>query len=154
MNGAGGRGTSKSRRRVAGGSGSSPDEVLERIGPRGDGELVSEAKFPASGSLQGISGILAQMGPSGIRAQIGPKLRSGTFNKGSIGLVAMSVLGTPCRPGESLVAFSRDPVLAVWQAMKPLAEIGARTDASDIAKIVTEAEIILFGLVRALSRRL
>ena len=63
MNGAGGRGTSKSRRRVAGGSGStSPDEVLERIGPRGDGELVSEAKFPASGSLQGISGILAQMG--------------------------------------------------------------------------------------------
>jgi hypothetical protein len=44
-----------------------------------------------------------------------------------------------------LVAFSRDPVLAVWQAMKPLAEIGARTDASDIAKIVTEAEIILFG---------
>jgi hypothetical protein len=87
MNGAGGRGTSKSRRRVAGGSGStSPDEVLERIGPRGDGELVSEAKFPASGSLQGISGILAQMGP---------KLRSGTFNKGSIGLVAMSVLGTP-----------------------------------------------------------
>src|SRR5580704_18184468 len=38
--------------------------------------------------------------------------------------------------------------------MKPLAEIGARTDASDIAKIVTEAEIILFGLVRALSRRL
>src|SRR6202030_4212805 len=60
----------------------------------------------------------------------------------------------PCRPGESLVAFSRDPVLAVWQAMKPLAEIGARTDASDIAKIVTEAEIILFGLVRALSRRL
>jgi hypothetical protein len=34
-------------------------------------------------------------------------------------------------------------VLAVWQAMKPLAEIGARTDTSDIAKIVTEAEIIL-----------
>src|SRR6202022_4489766 len=48
-----------------------------------------------AGSLQGISGILAQMGPSGIRAQMGPKLRSGTFNKGSIGLVAMSVLGTP-----------------------------------------------------------
>jgi hypothetical protein len=56
-------------------------------------------------------------------------------------------------PGEKLVAFNRDPALAVWQAMKPLAEIGARTDASDIAKIVTEAEIILFGLVRALSRR-
>ena len=37
--------------------------------------------------------------------------------------------------------------------MKPLAEVGARTDAPDIVKIVTEAEIILFGLVRALSRR-
>ena len=54
---------------------------------------------------------------------------------------------------EHLVAFSRDPALAIWQAMKPLAEVGARTDAPDIAKIVTEAEIILFGLVRALSRR-
>jgi hypothetical protein len=51
------------------------------------------------------------------------------------------------------VAFSRDPALAIWQAMKPLAEVGARTDAPDIVKIVTEAEIILFGLVRALSRR-
>ena len=44
------------------------------------------------------------------------------------------------------MAFSRDPALAIWQAMKPLAEVGARTDAPDIAKIVTEAEIILFGL--------
>jgi hypothetical protein len=52
------------------------------------------------------------------------------------------------------VAFSRDPALAIWQAMKPLAEVGARTDAPDIAKIVMEAEIILFGLVQALSRRL
>ena len=43
-----------------------------------------------------------------------------------------------------MVAFSRDPALAIWQAMKPLAEVGARTDAPDIAKIVTEAEIILF----------
>ena len=51
------------------------------------------------------------------------------------------------------MAFNRDPALAIWQAMKPLAEDGARTDAPDIAKIVTEAEIILFGLVRALSRR-
>jgi len=52
------------------------------------------------------------------------------------------------------VAFSRDPALVIWQAMKPLAEVGARTDAPDAAKIITEAEIILFGLVRALSRRL
>ena len=40
------------------------------------------------------------------------------------------------------MAFNRDPALAIWQAMKPLAEVGARTDAPDIAKIVTEAEII------------
>ena len=52
------------------------------------------------------------------------------------------------------MAFSRDPALVIWQAMKPLAEVGARTDAPDAAKIITEAEIILFGLVRALSRRL
>ena len=52
------------------------------------------------------------------------------------------------------MAFSRDPALAIWQAMKPLAEVGARTDAPDAAKIITEAEIILVGLVRALSRRL
>ena len=51
------------------------------------------------------------------------------------------------------MAVSRDPALAIWQAMKPLAEVSARTDAPEIAKIVTEAEIILFGLVRALSRR-
>ena len=29
------------------------------------------------------------------------------------------------------MAFSRDPALAIWQAMKPLAEVGARTDAPD-----------------------
>jgi hypothetical protein len=52
--------------------------------------------------------------------------------------------GTP-KTWRKLVAFSRDPALAIWQAMKPLAEVGARTDAPDIAKIVTEAEIILFG---------
>ena len=82
------------------------------------------------------------------------QLARSAFNQGSISLVAMSISGTPRRPGEISVAFSGDPVLAVWQAMKPLAEIGARTDAPDIAKIVTEAEIILFGLVRDLSRRL
>jgi hypothetical protein len=49
---------------------------------------------------------------------------------------------------------SKDPVLAIWQAMKPLAEVGPRIDAPDISKIVTEAEMVLFGLVRALARRL
>jgi hypothetical protein len=52
------------------------------------------------------------------------------------------------------VGTTKDPALAIWQAMKPLAKVGARTDAPDVVKIVTEAEIILFGLVRALSRRL
>jgi hypothetical protein len=84
---------------------------------------------------------------------MGPNSRGRAFNQGSIRLMAMSVSGTPYRPGENLVAFSRDPALAIWQAMKPLAEVGARTDAPDVAKIITEAEIILFGLVRALSRR-
>jgi hypothetical protein len=45
MNGAGGRATSKSRRRVAGGSGStSPDEVLERpaAGPNGFGRRLTQ----------------------------------------------------------------------------------------------------------------
>jgi hypothetical protein len=57
-------------------------------------------------------------------------------------------------PGENLAGMTKDPVLAIWQAMKPLAEVGSRTDAPDILKIVTEAEMILFGLVRALARRL
>ena len=86
--------------------------------------------------------------------KMGPNSRGRAFNQGSIRLVAKSVSGTPYRPGENLVAFSRDPALVIWQAMKPLAEVGARTDAPDAAKIITEAEIILFGLVRALSRRL
>ena len=68
--------------------------------------------------------------------------------------VECSLWGRSTQPRrENLVAFSRDPALAIWQAMKPLAEVGARTDTPDIAKVVTEAEIILFGLVRALSRR-
>jgi hypothetical protein len=52
-----------------------------------------------------------------------------------------------------LVAFSKDPVLAIWQAMKHLAEVDARTDAADISKILAEAEMILFGLVLALIKR-
>ena len=100
------------------------------------------------------SGDLSLLHDSCTRVQMGPNSRGRAFNQGSIRLVAKSVSGTPYRPGENLVAFSRDPALAIWQAMKPLAEVGARTDAPDAAKIITEAEIILFGLVRALSRRL
>jgi hypothetical protein len=57
------------------------------------------------------------------------------------------------KPGEKLVAFIREPALAIWQATKCLAEIHARTEAPDISKIIAEAEIILFGLVLALVRR-
>jgi hypothetical protein len=66
----------------------------------------------------------------------------------------MPNLGDSCQtPEKILMGITKDPALAIWQAMKPLAEVGARTDAPDVVKIVTEAEIILFGLVRALFRR-
>jgi hypothetical protein len=61
-------------------------------------------------------------------------------------------LGTYSNPEKS-VASTKDPALAIWQAMKPLAEVQARTDAPHIAKILAEAEVILFGLVLALIRR-
>ena len=51
-----------------------------------------------------------------------------------------------------MVAVIRDPALAIWQAMKCLAEVHARTDAPHISNILAEAEIILFGLVLALVR--
>ena len=53
---------------------------------------------------------------------------------------------------EKSVASTRDPVLAIWQAMKPLAEVHV-PDAPHIAKILAEAEVVLFGLVLALIRR-
>jgi hypothetical protein len=52
-----------------------------------------------------------------------------------------------------LVAFIREPALAIWQATKCLAEIHARTQAPEISKIIAEAEIILIGLMLALVRR-
>jgi len=51
------------------------------------------------------------------------------------------------------VAFTKDPALAIWQAMQPLAAIHLRTDTPAIAKILAEAETILFGLILALVRR-
>ena len=51
------------------------------------------------------------------------------------------------------MAFTKDPALAIWQAMKPLAALHIRTDTPAIAKILTEAETILFGLILALVRR-
>ena len=51
------------------------------------------------------------------------------------------------------MAFTKDPALAIWQAMKPLAAMHIRTDTPAIAKILTEAETILFGLILALVRR-
>jgi len=63
------------------------------------------------------------------------------------------LVGRQTLSGEILVAFSKDPVLALWQAMKSLAEVNARTDSADISKILAEAEMILFGLVLALIKR-
>ncbi len=52
-----------------------------------------------------------------------------------------------------MAAFTREPALAVWQAMKPLAELRARSNMPGISNILAEAETILFGLVLALVRR-
>jgi hypothetical protein len=62
-------------------------------------------------------------------------------------------LGEQLPIGEILVAFSNDPVLAIWQAMKHLSEVNARTDAADISKILAEAETMLFGLIQMLIKR-
>ena len=51
------------------------------------------------------------------------------------------------------MAFSKDPVLAIWQAMKHLSEVNAKTDAADISKILAEAETMLFGLILTLIKR-
>ena len=66
----------------------------------------------------------------------------------------MPASGDDHQPRRKLRRMTNDPILAIWQAMKPLADVGSRIDAPDIVKIVTEAEMILFGLVRALARRL
>jgi hypothetical protein len=62
-------------------------------------------------------------------------------------------LGDQLPIGENLVAFSKDPVLAIWQAMKHLSEVNARTDAADISKILAEAETMLFGLILTLIKQ-
>jgi hypothetical protein len=51
------------------------------------------------------------------------------------------------------VTFSKEPVLAIWQAMKHLSEVNARTDAADISKGIAEAETMLFGLILTLIKR-
>ena len=48
------------------------------------------------------------------------------------------------------MAFTKDPVLAIWQAMQPLAAINIQADTPAISKILTEAEMTLFGLIRAI----
>jgi hypothetical protein len=73
------------------------------------------------------------------------------INQSSIDLRHLGFWGSIPNPEKS-VASTRDPALAIWQAMKPLAEVHARTDAPHIAKILAEAEVILFGLVLALIR--
>jgi hypothetical protein len=39
-----------------------------------------------------------------------------------------------------MAAYIRDPVLAIWQAMKHLTAVRTKTDAPDVSTIVTEAE--------------
>jgi len=76
------------------------------------------------------------------------------LNQSSIDIAEkIPVWGMPPAP-ENFVGMTKDPVLAIWRAMKPLAEVGSRIDAPYILKIVMAAETILFGLVRALARRL
>jgi hypothetical protein len=76
---------------------------------------------------------------------------SSRINQGSIDRGHSGFWGSIPNPEKS-VASNRDPALAIWQAMKPLAQVHARTDAPHIAKILAEAEVILFGLVLALIR--
>ena len=63
------------------------------------------------------------------------------------------LVGDQLPTGENLVAFSKDPVLAIWQAMKPLADVQMRLDAPDISRMLAEADAVLFGIVLALVRR-
>jgi len=54
------------------------------------------------------------------------------------------------QPGEKFVAFTRDPVLAVWKAMNLLADV--YPDSSELSNLITESEMILFSLILALVR--
>ena len=50
------------------------------------------------------------------------------------------------------MAFTRDPVLAVWKAMNLLADV--YPDSSELSNLITESEMILFSLItRASARR-
>jgi hypothetical protein len=62
-------------------------------------------------------------------------------------------VGAYSQTRRELVAFTREPALAIWQATKCLAEIHARTETPDVSAIIAEAEIILLGLMLALIRR-
>jgi hypothetical protein len=53
---------------------------------------------------------------------------------------------------DKLVAFTKDPVLAVWQAMSVLDKLRAQVDTPDLSEILTQAETALFSLVKALAR--
>jgi hypothetical protein len=75
------------------------------------------------------------------------------FNQRSIGLVANVASGTFSCPEKISVAFTRDPVLGIWQAMKLLSEVHVPEDTPDVSSVLAETETILFGLVLALVRR-
>jgi hypothetical protein len=53
-----------------------------------------------------------------------------------------------------LVVLTKDPVLAVWEAMNLLEEVRICSDTPEISKALAVAEIVLFDLVAALVRRI
>jgi hypothetical protein len=120
--------------------------------PRSTGESV--ANLTADDLMLNTTGpgSSRDMERSGLRAQLRPNFSGSAINRRSTSPWQGSLWGpTPTR--SKLVAFIREPALAIWQATKCLAEIHARTEAPDVSKIIAEAETILLGLMLALVRR-
>jgi hypothetical protein len=67
--------------------------------------------------------------------------------------VAIFGLGANSQTWRKLVAFIREPALAIWQATKCLAELQARTEAPDVCEIIADAEGVLLDLMLTLMRR-
>ena len=58
------------------------------------------------------------------------------------------------RNREKSVVITRDPVLAVWEAMNLLEDVRICSDTPEISKALAAAEIVLFDLVAALVSRI
>jgi hypothetical protein len=88
------------RRPVVGARSPGPDRGLESGEGNAHEGAATEIRrlavpFPSAGTPTAMARARKTMSISYSVELAPPKLRSGTFNKGSIGLVAMSVLGTP-----------------------------------------------------------